>query len=84
MVSRPHCNCNVNTYEWLKYVGTRLAHEVDEIRCAEYQNLGRDLGGDRSAAGTVLSRLDPGGDFLVRLEGFEPPTLGSEDRCSIR
>jgi hypothetical protein len=21
---------------------------------------------------------------LVRLEGFEPPTLGSEDRCSIR
>jgi hypothetical protein len=21
--------------------------------------------------------------FLVRLEGFEPPTPGSEDRCSI-
>ena len=21
--------------------------------------------------------------FLARLKGFEPPTLGSEDRCSV-
>ena len=24
------------------------------------------------------------GKWLVRPEGFEPPTLGSEDRCSIQ
>lgn len=26
----------------------------------------------------------PTGEILVRLKGLEPPTLGSEDRCSIQ
>ena len=37
-----------------------------------------DLGYGRFTSPYHLSRAP-----LVRLEGFEPPTPGSEDRCSI-
>lgn len=40
----------------------------------------------RSKAHESLSAIknSPTGEVVVRLKGLEPPTLGSEDRCSIQ
>ena len=37
-----------------------------------------------SQKANVGKLLAEGDDSVARLEGFEPTTLGSEDRCSVR
>jgi hypothetical protein len=40
--------------------------------------------GNENLLGNVAKMLPSGVESGARLEGFEPTTLGSEDRCSVR
>jgi integrase len=62
-------------------VGRSAAEQADRF-------LGEILGGEndnqKPRAKNVVKMLSNGVELGARLEGFEPTTLGSEDRCSVR
>jgi len=68
----------------LKYTHLAPGHIKEAIQKGSLRNLGlgtgsktgSDLDGGKAEPSQVI-------EILARLEGLEPPTLGSEDRCSI-
>ncbi len=73
--SMGHANIGITLYTYshlLPGMGRTAAERFDKLLKPW---LGEDNVGKMSATGEELN---------TRLEGFEPTTLGSEDRCSVR
>jgi hypothetical protein len=62
-------------------VGRSAAEQADRFLG---KILGRQNDNQKPRAKNVVKMLSNGVELGARLEGFEPTTLGSEDRCSVR
>jgi hypothetical protein len=69
-------------YAWLLILSTRV--EPRDAAPNDYGTRKDDLSRRRWPETALMVREAAGEKLLARSEGFEPPTLGSEDRCSIR
>jgi len=68
----------------LKYTHLAPSHLKEAIQLGSLANLDSGIG-SKTGSEELTSKKDASQvlDLLARPEGLEPPTLGSEDRCSI-
>ncbi len=68
----------------LKYSHVSPAHLTDGVNMGSLGSLLQSVAGTVASPEETREGVREPVDFLVRPEGLEPPTLGSEVRCSIQ